>query len=330
MFRHAVFITVAVLGAVSLSAEVPREKDFEGYLFTYFTSTGNTGTEEAIRFAVSDDGYNFHALNGNYPVISSADISQTGGVRDPHILRGPDNCFYMTVTDMVAANGWDSNRGMVLLKSCDLINWTHSVVNIQQKYTGQENLKRVWAPQTIYDPEAGKLLIYWSMKYGDGPDTIYYAYVNDDFTDIVGVPKPFFIPGDKQSCIDGDIVYKDGVYHLFYKTEEHGNGIKSATTRSLTSGVWDEQPDYKQQTDKAVEGAGTFKLIGQDKYILMYDVYMDGKYDFTESTDLVHFKNTDKNVTMDFHPRHGTVIPITGAEMKRLREKWGNVSHSQQ
>lgn len=77
MFRHAVFITVAVLGAVSLSAEVPREKDFEGYLFTYFTSTGNTGTEEAIRFAVSDDGYNFHALNGNYPVISSADISQT-------------------------------------------------------------------------------------------------------------------------------------------------------------------------------------------------------------------------------------------------------------
>lgn len=62
----------------------------------------------------------------------------------------------------------------------------------------------------------------------------------------------------------------------------------------------------------------------------MYDVYMDGKYDFTESTDLVHFKNTDKNVTMDFHPRHGTVIPITGAEMKRLREKWGNVSHSQQ
>ena len=64
-----------------------------------------------------------------------------------------------------------------------------------------------------------------------------------------------------------DIVYKDGVFHLFYKTEGHGNGIKVATTRSLTSGAWTEEPDYKQQTKEAVEGAGTFKLIGQDKYI---------------------------------------------------------------
>ena len=29
-----------------------------------------------------------------------------------------------------------------------------------------------------------------------------------------------------------------------------------------------------KETEEAVEGAGTFKLIGQNKYILMYDVYM--------------------------------------------------------
>lgn len=52
---------------------------------------------------------------------------------------------------MVSANGWDSNRAMVLLKSEDLINWSHSVINIQQTYEGQDDLKRVWAPQTIYD-----------------------------------------------------------------------------------------------------------------------------------------------------------------------------------
>lgn len=98
--------------------------------------------------------------------------------------------------------------------------------------------------------------------------------------------RNLFYPEGQKSCIDGDIVYKDGVYHLFYKTEGHGNGIKVATTRSLTSGEWEEQPDYKQQTKEAVEGAGTFKLIGQDKYILMYDVYMKGAYQFTETTDL--------------------------------------------
>ena len=96
-----------------------------------------------------------------------------------------------------------------------------------------------------------------------------------------------------------------------------------AAARSLTSGEWTESPDYKQQTKEAVEGAGTFKLIGQNKYILMYDVYMKGKYQFTETTDLKHFKVIDHEVSMDFHPRHGTVIPITRAELKRITDKWG-------
>lgn len=141
----------------------------------------------------------------------------------------------MVLTDMVSDNGWDSNRAMVLLKSTDLVNWSHSVINMQKRYPGQEKLKRVWAPQTIYNKEVGKYMVYWSMQYAGGVDVIYYAYANEDFTDLEGEPKPLFIPKDKKSCIDGDIVYKDGVYHLFYKTEGHGNGIKVATTRSLTS-----------------------------------------------------------------------------------------------
>lgn len=55
----------------------------------------------------------------------------------------------------------------------------------------------------------------------------------------------------------------------------------------------------------------------------MYDVYMKGKYQFTESTDLDHFKVIDNEVKMNFHPRHGTVIPITRKELKALTDKWG-------
>lgn len=299
-----------------------EEKDYAGYLFAYFT--GNRIEEESIHFAISRDGYTFRALNGNKPVLDSRVISSTGGVRDPHILRAEDgHTFYMVTTDMVSGNGWSSNRAMVLLKSTDLIHWTHSVINIQKRYAGQERLRRVWAPQTIYDREAGKYMIYWSMLYEGGTDIIYYAYANDDFTDLEGEPRPLFLPADKKSCIDGDIVFKDGVYHLFYKTEGHGNGIKTATTRSLTSGHWTEYPDYKQQTKDAVEGAGTFKLIGQEKYILMYDVYMKGAYQFTETTDLQHFQVVDHAVSMDFHPRHGTVIPVTRDELLRLTTQWG-------
>lgn len=305
--------------ADAATADAGAEKNFAGYLFAYFK-----GGSEAVHFAVSRDGYHYRALNGNRPVLCSWEISSTGGVRDPHLLRGEDGkTFYMVATDMVAANGWDSNRAMVLLKSDDLIHWTSSVVNIQKKYRGQEDLKRVWAPQTIYDPEAGKYMIYWSMKHGDGPDIIYYAYANPDFTDLQGEPKVLFRPRDGKACIDGDIVEKNGLYHLFYKTEGHGDGIRRALTDCLTAGRWIEQPGYKQQTPKSVEGSFVFKLNGEDKYILMYDVYRDKQYQFCESTDLDTFRVIDADVTMDFHPRHGAVIPLTEEELERLIRQWG-------
>lgn len=314
----ALGLVVCVLPITKIMAE-----NYKAYLFTYFT--GNEISQEAVHYAISTDGYNYWALNDNKPVINSKEISSTGGVRDPHILRCEDGkTFYMVLTDMVSRKGWDSNRAMILLKSSDLVNWTHSVINIQKRYKGQENLKRVWAPQTIYDKDRKKYMVYWSMKHGNGPDIIYYAYANKSFTDLEGEPKPLFLPSDGKSCIDGDIIYKDGMYHLFYKTEGHGNGIKVAVTKSLTSGQWTEDNEYKQQTKEDVEGAGTFKLIDQDKYILMYDVYKKGAYQFTETTDLKNFKVIDHEVSMNFHPRHGTIIPITGKELERLVSRWGS------
>jgi arabinoxylan arabinofuranohydrolase len=293
---------------------------YSAYLFTYFT--GNSKQEEAIRFALSTDGYNYRALNGDQPIIPSAQISSTGGVRDPHILRGADGkTFYMVVTDMVSANGWSSNRAMVLLKSTDLVNWTSSVVNIQKRFPGNEKLLRVWAPQTIYDPAAKKYMVYFSMKHGDDPDKIYYAYANKDFTDLESEPKQLYVSPTNGAAIDGDIVLKDGKYHLFFKTEGQGSGIKIAVSDKLTGG-YVLQDRYVQQTKDPVEGAGVFKLIHEPGYILMYDVYTKGKYQFTKTTDLQNFTVVDQDVSMNFHPRHGTVISITAKESEALVSKW--------
>lgn len=64
------------------------------------------------------------------------------------------------------------------------------------------------------------------MKYGDGADVIYYAYANQDFTDLEGEPKPLFTPENKKSCIDGDIVFKDGIFHLFIKPKGTETGSR--------------------------------------------------------------------------------------------------------
>jgi GH43 family beta-xylosidase len=316
-------ILVSIQYAVAQQApEAVPDKDLNAYVFVYFT--GNDVKDETVHYAASPDGYNYYALNNNQPVLESKKIASTGGVRDPHILRGEDGkTFYMACTDMTSSKGWDSNRAMVLLKSTDMVNWTSSVVNIQTAFPGNENLKRVWAPQTIYDAKAGKYMVYFSLQHAGGPDKIYYAYANKDFTAFEGAPKQLFFPKSGNACIDGDIIEKDGVYHLFYKTETETPGIKVATTQELTSGRWKEFLDYLQQTTDAVEGAGVFKLNHTEEYVLMYDVYMKGKYQFTKSTCLEHFKAIDNEVTMDFHPRHGTVLPITRGELKALFAKWG-------
>lgn len=325
-FRTITLTIWGLMQASNLFAQKPNEKPepYAAYLFTYFT--GNTKEGEQIRFALSYDGYHFKALNKNKPVISSPAISSTGGVRDPHILRGADGkTFFMVATDMVSANGWDSNRAMVLLKSEDLVNWTSSVVNIQQKFPGNENLLRVWAPQTIYDEKAGRYLIYWSMKHGKDPDKIYYAYANASFTDLETIPRQLFFHPTNGSCIDGDIVKKDGKFHLFFKTEDARAGIKKAVSDSLTGG-YVLQDRFLQQTSDPVEGAGIFKLNRGNDYILMYDVYTRGRYQFTRTNDLDTFTLIDNQVTMDFHPRHGSVIPITSREAKALTSKWGRAN----
>lgn len=320
-FLLTLVLFVSFLSSAQEYKSGPTEKDYVAYLFAYFK--GNKVEDEAVCYAISIDGYNYKTLNNNQPVINSQNISSTGGVRDPHILRGEDGKFYMVLTDMTSSKGWDSNRAMVLLKSDDLIHWQSSIVNIQKKFANQENLKRVWAPQTIFDPAVNKYMVYWSMQHGTGPDIIYYAYANKDFSDLETEPKPLFIPKSGKSCIDGDIINKNGLYYMFYKTEGHGNGIRLAITDSLASGKWIEQPGYKQQTRDAVEGSSTFKLINSDKYILMYDVYMKGKYQFTESQDLDRFKVIDQEISMDFHPRHGSIVPITYKELEKLTQKYG-------
>lgn len=273
--------------------------------------------------AISHDGYTYKALNNNEPVLDSKAISSTGGIRDPHILRGADKkTFYMVATDMVSAQGWSSNRAMILMKSSNLTDWKTSVVNIQKTFPGYEDLLRVWAPQTIYDKEKGKYMVYWAMKVGNEPDKIYFAYSNDDFTALETAPRILFQHPTGGACIDADIVFKDGLYHLFFKTEGDGNGIKKAVSPTLT-GDYKMIDKYLQSTPHAVEGGCVFQMIDSDQWILMYDMYMNNAYQFTQSTDLMNFSVVTQPVVFDFTPRHGTVIPISRKEEKRLVKKWG-------
>ena len=311
---------VLSLSAVFLSfTAADAEEPFTAYLFAYFT--GNSKSQEAIRFATSDDAHTFKTLNKGNPVLSSAKISSSGGVRDPHILRGENNDYYMVATDMLAFNGWASNHGIVMLKSTNLIDWESSTVDIRAAFTQYKAADRVWAPQVIYDDAAGRYMVYFAMRLGSNDrDKIYYAYADSTFTKLETAPKLLYKYGNN-SAIDADIIRKDSTFHLFFKTEGSGNGIKSALSGKLTEGyvLFDK---YLQVTGAQVEGSCVFRLIDSDTYILMYDMYTSGKYEFAVSTDLKNFTKDPEPISFDFTPRHGTVIPITAAEKNALFAKW--------
>jgi len=340
-------LTILFLMAISLqaSAQVTTPLasrrgvggEAAGYLFAYFEGSGDQNLMEQLRFAVSEDAQNWYALNGNRPIVASDSISESGGIRDPHILRGEDGCYYIVATDMHTYDpkqGWGANPGIVLLKSKDLVNWTHAKINLSKDWSGHfGDAYWVWAPQTIYDRKARKYMIYFTLQRNDRKTLItYYAYANKDFTAFESEPKVLF--SAKYGSIDADIIEKDGVFHLFYKgntKDENGkeikNGIQQATSKKLT-GPYKEDFKYIDAyagTRTNVEGSGVFKLNGRDEYILMYDLYSSGRYEFQRSKDLKTFTKEPESFRKDFFPRHGTVMSVTADELERLQQKWGYV-----
>ena len=323
--KHPVSLTAtllkgAVADSISYDILIGEQEPYCGYLFAYFT--GNAQSQEQICLALSTDGYNYTPLNSGKPIISSDSIALKKAVRDPHILRGEDGWFYMVVTDMKSSDGWSSNDGIVLLRSYDLLNWSHSAIDFPNTWPSRfdrNTLTQVWAPQTIYDPEEGKYMVYYSIGEKGKHYTIWYSYANDDFT---ALSEPQLLYDHGANTIDADIVWHDGQYHMFFKTEGNGNGIQKATAPSL-HGPWKAGNRYLQQTNVSVEGSGVFPLIGDEGWVLMYDCYTSGHYQFCHSDDLETFTYVcDTKTSGAFTPRHGTVIPITPEEADRLITKW--------
>ena len=341
----------ATLGAmVPAQAQTAEPSPYSSYLFAFFSNNSPYG--EQVRYALSDDGYNYTSLNQGRPVVASDTIALKKSIRDPYITRGRDGkTFYMVMTDMRSDEGWQSNDGLILMKSTDLIHWQHTAIDFPTRFpnlTGfdRENLHAVWAPQIIWDDEVGKYMIYYSIGRHDweypteDPNfkqpyfKLFYSYVSEDFTDITE-PKLLFDFGT--AAIDGDIVYnpKAKEYVLFFKDEGRSvmnkgfrtrQGVMRATAPRPTGPYTIEWRHLQKEGQYPVEGSSVFPLIGSDEYVLMYDCYAQGFYQFCKSTNLKDFTFVQNTKTHgDFTPRHGSVMHITQTERERL-EAWSELS----
>lgn len=317
----------------------PEEKDMSAYLLVYFNDPTHS-----LFFATSPDGYEFTAINDAKPIIAGDTIAQQRGIRDPHILRGPDGAFYLCMTDLHVFGqeagirntrwergdeyGWGNNRNLVLMKSYDLIHWTHSIVNVAELFPDKfGDIGCAWAPETTYDPASGRIMIYFTMRHRNGPTRMFYSFADADFTTLTEEPKLLFdYPNEKTQVLDADIIQlPDGRWCMSYVAQENPSGIKIAMADAIT-GPYEYQPEWVDAEPKSCEAPNIWKRIGQDKWVVMYDCFRINPHnfgfvetsDFKTFTPLGHFNDGVMKTTNFTTPKHGAVIHITAEEKARL------------
>lgn len=344
MKRTVFAILISAISIVASFAQGyrPDEKDMKAYLMVY-----HKDEDHGLHMAISRDGKQFKALNNDNPVIAGDTIALQKGIRDPHIYRGPDGAFYMVMTDLhIYAQregkrdsewerpgeeyGWGNNRGIVMMKSWDLLNWTRSNISFDDLFTGWKEIGCAWAPETIYDDITGRYMVYLTMRRKNGPCKLYYVYVNEGFDTVETEPVVLFeYPKEGISAIDGDITKVGDTYHLMYVSHDGTAGIKQATSKIPTGGwVYDDR--WVDAAPVGCEAPHVYKLIGEDKWVLMYDIYRQKPmtFGFVETTDFCNFKNlgefnNSKMRTLNFSsPKHGAIVQITGEEAERLEKYW--------
>ena len=173
-------------------------------------------------------------------------------------------------------------------------------------------------------------MIYFTMRFRNEPNKLYYVYVNDEFDTIETLPRTLFeYPNEKVSAIDGDITKIGDQYHLFYVAHDGEAGIKHAVS-NIANGDYTFDPRWYDLEPKACEAPNVWKRIGEDKWVLMYDVYSVNPHNFAfiETSDFVNFKNLGRfnegvmETTNFTSPKHGAVIHLTAEEVERLEEYW--------
>lgn len=226
--------------------------------------------------------------------------------------------------------GWGNNRGLVLMKSWDLINWKRTNIRFDKLSAGLSEIGCVWAPEVAYDDKNGRLMIYFTMRFKNEANKLYYVYVNDEFDKIETLPQILFeYPSEKVSAIDGDITKVGDNYHLFYVSHDGEAGIKQAVSNRI-NGDYEFDSRWYDLEPKACEAPNVWKRIGEDKWVLMYDVYSihPHNFAFVETSDFVNFKNLgrfNEGVMKTVHftsPKHGAVIHLTAEEVDKLENYW--------
>ena len=296
------------------------------YLFAHFIGEKYADGEQ-IYFSVSRDGLHWQDLNGGLPVLRSP--LGTLGVRDPFVVRHPQNGrYYLIATDLCIYRkpSWGDavtigSRDLIVWESADLVEWSEP----RSCTVGVPEAGCVWAPEAIWDAEKQAFMVFFAsmvkLAGDEEPKQRIYAVYTEDFANFT--PAEVYAEAGNH-LIDMTIVQEGEWYYRFTKDEttkkiiaERMRGLHAQPERVHSDvlanlpGV--EGPECYQLPDGSwcliVDqfGAGLGYLPLVTKTLAECDFRILSREDY-------HLGQTQK--------RHGGVIAITEAEMDRMIAKY--------
>ncbi|KOV83226.1 beta-xylosidase [Nocardia sp. NRRL S-836] len=321
-------------------APLPAKEPLAGYGFFYFTGEGSPDGEQI--YAAASNGNNpldFSEVNNGRPVLRSS-LGELG-VRDPFILRSPEgDRFFLLATDLKinGGRGWDAaqrtgSRSIMVWESADLRNWSRQrSVEVSPPTAGN-----TWAPEAHWDAQRGTYVVYWASKLyaendpghtGDSYNRMMYATTRDFVT--FSPAEVWIDPG--YSVIDSTVIEHRGTYYRYTK-DERNNSSTSPCSKYITAEKSTDLLDLRYDFVSECIGKGTatspglsagegptgFKSNTEDRWYLFVDEYGGRGYVPFETTDLASGRWTmSTGARLPASPRHGTVLPVTQAELDRL------------
>jgi large repetitive protein len=322
---------------------LPMQEAREGYMFAYFTGEATQDTEQ-VHFAVSrgNDPLHWDELNGGRPVLRSQ-YGETG-VRDPFVIRSPEgDKFYLIATDLQIndGRGWDAaqrhgSKYLEIWESTDLVTWSEQ----RHVKVSPDTAGMTWAPEATYDPTIGSYVVYWATSPYAADDVdhtgptyarMWYSTTRDFRT--FSEPKIWNDPG--RTVIDSTVISDGGYYYRLTTDEkvigsctrdivlERSKDVRAVDLPTTNPRNWELVDDCIRTSlgTDWVEGPTVFKSNDGNKfYAFMDETPRRGYIPFV--TDSLANPNWQIPAEYDLpaSPRHGTVLPVTEAELDRLRQ----------
>ncbi|MFD1147659.1 OmpL47-type beta-barrel domain-containing protein [Saccharothrix hoggarensis] len=335
---------------------LPAPAVHEAYFFPYFVGE-STDDGEKIYFAASEgnDPLSWDELNNGRPVLTST-LGERG-LRDPFLIRSHEgDKFYLLATDLKIFGGNNfseaqesGSKHLVVWESTDLVHWSEQrMIKVSSDFAGN-----TWAPEAFYDEASGNYVVYWasnlypttdvaSRDFRTSYNRMMYATTRDFRTFSEAKPWVDVKRGTGLGMIDATVVRDGDTFYRFIKDEasmtvrqERSTDLLAPVTGTLpttTSSPWSlvrerigvGQPNPWGGTFTGGEGPTVFRdnaVPGRWHMLIDQPSYHGGQGYLAFRTDDIASGvwTAVPDSALPRSPRHGTVIPISQAELDALR-----------